>query len=114
MKSSTHWQSTPARMQGRSHFAAMMVGGMLVGAGFFLGSAQGGSGGAGAAHADSQPAVQQFVQRVAPPVIAIPERGAAIVGAADDRYYFVRSDGSTLILQSDHRSDLLWRDHRDR
>ncbi len=46
---------------------------------------------------------------VSPPAIAVATDGWAIVGGADDRYYIVRSDGTTREVFANRRRNLLWR-----
>ncbi len=46
---------------------------------------------------------------IVPPAVAVPKGGWAVVGAADDRYYIVREDGTTLEVKPDRREYLIWR-----
>jgi len=46
---------------------------------------------------------------ITPPSVAVPGGGWALVGAADDRYYIVREDGTTIEVMPERRQNLLWR-----
>lgn len=93
---------------GRWHFGTFrgVVAGGLVGIGFAVGSLAGGANPVTASQS-AWPVVVN--QRIQPPVIAIPNDGVAIIGASDDLYYLVKSDGSTSVLTGLRREDLCWR-----
>ena len=46
---------------------------------------------------------------IVPPAVSVSEGGWALVGGADDRYYIVRVDGTTMEVMPDRRRYLLWR-----
>lgn len=52
--------------------------------------------------------------QIQPPAVALTHGGVALVGAADDRYYIVKEDGTTVEVvanyrEADRRNDLFWR-----
>ena len=51
------------------------------------------------------------VENPVPPAVAVPKDGFAIIGASDDRFYIVTSDGTTQELRFSRR-DLFWRGAR--
>jgi hypothetical protein len=81
-------------------------------AGYLIGTQVGMS---NAAHAGADDVVRLLKEKelvpisVTPPAIAVPDKGWAIVGAADDRYYIVHRDGTVTWVQPDRREDLYWR-----
>jgi hypothetical protein len=93
-------------MSQRSMTLSGVVVGTLVGGSFVAGTLVGGPRAATA----SQSAYPVVVnERTQPPVIAIPKDGLAIIGASDDLYYLVQSDGTTAVLTGLRREDLCWR-----
>ena len=99
-----------ARRPARAAYLPVIIGAAALFGGYLLGSQAGAQ---NAAYADK---VAQMLKEkelvpvsIQPPAVAVPKDGFAIVGAADDRYYIVRADGTTIDVQPDRRAYLLWR-----
>ena len=110
MTSNEPTETVSARRAGRGSYMPVIIGVFALFAGYLIGAQAGAQ---NAAYADKVARMlneKELVPvSVQPPAVAVPKDGFAVVGAADDRYYLIREDGTTIDVQPDRRAFLLWR-----